>query len=105
LSLLVLFEVNLFNFVSGLFLDDKILLEIRNFDERLSPDLSQVRGKSIGEDLDIDDEGSEQNIEHLQSLYYCSIGYQSVRHELTSLRRLIPTSIIDNTSKNEEDAI
>jgi hypothetical protein len=102
LSLLVLFEVNLFNFVSGLFLDDKIL---RSFDERLSPDLSQVRGKSIGEDLDIDDEGSEQNIEHLQSLYYCSIGYQSVRHELTSLRRLIPTSIIDNTSKNEEDAI
>jgi hypothetical protein len=74
-------------------------------DERLSPDLPRGRGKSIGGDLDVDDEVSEQNIEPLQSLHHCSVGYQSVRHELTSPRRLIPTSAIKNTNKNEEDAI
>jgi hypothetical protein len=46
-------------------------------DERLGPDLSRGRGKSIGGDLDVDDEGSEQNFEPLQSLHHCSIGYQS----------------------------
>jgi hypothetical protein len=44
----------------------------------LSPDLLRGRGKLIGGDLDADDKGSEQNIEPLQSLHYCSIGYQSV---------------------------
>jgi hypothetical protein len=44
----------------------------------LGPNLSRGRGKSIGEDLDIDDEDSEQNFEPLQSLHNCSIGYQSV---------------------------
>jgi hypothetical protein len=47
-------------------------------DERLSPNLLRGRGKSIGGDLDVDDEGSEQNVEPLQSLYHCSIGYQFV---------------------------
>jgi hypothetical protein len=74
-------------------------------DERLGPDLLRGRGKLIGGDLDIDDEGFEQNFEPLQSLHHCSVGYQSVQHELTSPRRLIPTGTIDNTSKNEEDAI
>jgi hypothetical protein len=43
------------------------------------------RGKSNGEDLNIDDEGPEQNVEPLQSLHYSSDGYQSVhtRIELT----------------------
>jgi hypothetical protein len=34
-------------------------------DQRLSPDLSRGRGKSIGGDLDVDDKGSEQNVEPL----------------------------------------
>jgi hypothetical protein len=59
----------------------------------------------IGGDLDVDDEGSEQNFKPLQSLHHCSIGYQPVRHELTSPRRLIPASAIENTSKNKVDAI
>jgi hypothetical protein len=63
------------------------------------------RGKLIGGDLDVDFEGSEQNFKPLQSLHYCSVGYQSVQHELTSPRRLIPSSTIENTSMNEEDAI
>jgi hypothetical protein len=69
------------------------------------PDLPRGRCKTIGGDLDVDDEGSEQNFEPLQSLHHCSISYQSMRHELTSPRRLIPISTIENTSKNEVDAI
>jgi hypothetical protein len=59
----------------------------------------------ISGDLNVDDEGSEQNFEPLHSLHHRSIGYQSVRHELTSSRRLIPASAIEDTSKNEENAI
>jgi hypothetical protein len=39
------------------------------FDERLVPDLLSGSSKSIGGHLDIDDEGSEQNFEPLQSLH------------------------------------
>jgi hypothetical protein len=46
----------------------------------MSPDLPRGTGKSIGEDVDIDDEGSKQNFEPLQSLHHCSIGNQSIRH-------------------------
>jgi hypothetical protein len=74
-------------------------------DERLGPDLPRGRGKSIDGDLDVDDEGSKQNFKLLQSLHHSSIDYQSVRHEFTSLRRLIPSSAIENTSKNKVDVI
>jgi hypothetical protein len=47
-------------------------------DERLVFDLSRGRGKSIGGDLDIDEEGSEQNNCNLQSLHNRSVGYQHV---------------------------
>jgi hypothetical protein len=69
------------------------------------PDLPRRRGKSIDGDLNVDDEGSEQNFESLQSLHQCSVGYQSVKQELTSPRRLIPPSSIKKTSKNEVEAI
>jgi hypothetical protein len=46
-------------------------------DETLVPDLP--RGRSIGGDLDIGEEGSEQTIVTLQSLYHGSIGYQHAR--------------------------
>jgi hypothetical protein len=71
----------------------------------LGPDFLRGRGKLIGGDLDIDIEGSEQNFEHLKSLHHCYIGYQSVQPKLTSPRRLIPASAIENTNKNEIDAI
>jgi hypothetical protein len=74
-------------------------------DERLGPNLPRGRGKSIGGDLDVDDEGSEQNFEPLQSLHHCSIGYQSLQHKLTLPRRPIPVSAIEYTSKNKVDAI
>jgi hypothetical protein len=69
------------------------------------PDLLRGRGKLIGVDLDVDNEGSEQNFEPFQSLHHCSVSYQSMWHDLISPRRLIPTSAIENTSKNEVDAI
>jgi hypothetical protein len=74
-------------------------------DKKLGPNLLRGRGKSISRDLNVDDEGSEQNFKPLQSLHHCSVGYQCMRHELTLLRRLIPVSAIENTSMNEVDAI
>jgi hypothetical protein len=40
----------------------------------------EVRGKSIGRDLDVDDEGSEQRqFKPVQSLHHDSVGYQPMR--------------------------
>jgi hypothetical protein len=48
-------------------------------DSRMSPDLPRGTGKSIGGDLDVDDEGSEQHrFEPMQSLHHDSVGYQPV---------------------------
>jgi hypothetical protein len=45
----------------------------------MSPDLSGGMGKSIGGDLDVDDEGSEQcKFKPMQSLHHHSVGYQPV---------------------------
>jgi hypothetical protein len=49
-------------------------------DSRMSPDLLRGTGKSIGGDLDVDDEGFEQcRFEPVQSLHHSSVGYQPVR--------------------------
>jgi hypothetical protein len=74
-------------------------------DKMLDPDLPRGRGMLIGGDPDIEDEGSEQNFKPLQSLHHYFVGYQSMQHELTSPRRLIPAGTIENTSKNGGDAI
>jgi hypothetical protein len=50
-----------------------ILLE-----ESWGPDLAWGRGRSIGGDLDVGEEGSEQTIVSLQSLHHGSVGYQHV---------------------------
>jgi hypothetical protein len=48
-------------------------------DSRMSPDLLRFMGKSIGGDLDVDDEGSEHHrFEPVQSLHHDSVGYQSM---------------------------
>jgi hypothetical protein len=47
-------------------------------DERMGPNLPRGRSKSIHGDLDMDDEGSKQDVEPFQSLHHCSISYQSV---------------------------
>jgi hypothetical protein len=49
-------------------------------DSRMSPDHLRGTGKSIGGDLDVDDEGFEQcRFEPVQSLHHISVGYQPVR--------------------------
>jgi hypothetical protein len=60
----------------------KILLG-ESYDGRLGPNLPRGRSKSICGNIDVDDEGSEQNFEPLQSLHHRSVGYQSMQHELT----------------------
>jgi hypothetical protein len=46
-------------------------------DSKMSPDLPSGTVKSIGRDLDVDDEGSEQcRFEPVQSLHHGSVGYQ-----------------------------
>jgi hypothetical protein len=47
-------------------------------DERLAPDLLRGRGRPIGGDLDIGEEGFEQMIVTLQSLHHGPVGYQHV---------------------------
>jgi hypothetical protein len=46
--------------------------------ERLVLDLPRGRGRSVGGDLDVGEEGSEQMIVTLQSLYHSSVGYEHV---------------------------
>jgi hypothetical protein len=49
----------------------------RDYDSRMSPDLPRGTGKLIGEDLNVDDKGSEQRrFEPVQSLHHGSVGYQ-----------------------------
>jgi hypothetical protein len=45
----------------------------------LVPNLLRGRGRSVGGDLDVGEEGSEQTIVTLQSLHHDSVGYQHVR--------------------------
>jgi hypothetical protein len=48
-------------------------------DSRMSPDLLRGMGKSIGGDLDVDDEGSEKcRFKPVQSLHHGYVGYQLV---------------------------
>jgi hypothetical protein len=56
-------------------------------DERLVPDLLRGRGRSIGGDLDIGEEGSEQTIITLQSLHYSSVGYQYMRTRISLTKK------------------
>jgi hypothetical protein len=50
----------------------------------MSPDLLRGTGKSIGGDLDVDDEGSKQRqFEPVQPLHHGSVGYQLVRTRIS----------------------
>jgi hypothetical protein len=49
----------------------------------MSPDLPRGMGKSIGGDLDVDDEGSEQRrFKPVQSLHHGSVGYQPMHTQI-----------------------
>jgi hypothetical protein len=54
----------------------------------MSLDLLRGTGKSIGGDLDIDDEGSEQHwFEPMQSLHHGSVGYQPVHTQISLTKK------------------
>jgi hypothetical protein len=59
-------------------------------DERLVHDLPWGSGRSIGGDLDIGEEGSEQMIVTLQSLHHDSVGYQHVHTWVDLTKKVYP---------------
>jgi hypothetical protein len=71
-----------------------------HFDERLVPHLPRDRGRSIGGDLDIGEEGSKRTIVTLQLLHHGSIGCHTHRHKLALPRRL--SSCRCNREHNQE---
>jgi hypothetical protein len=69
----------------------------------MSPDLLRGMGKSIGEDLDVDDEGSEQRrFEPVQSLHHDSVGYQPV-HTRIGLTNKAMSLQANREHKQEQD--
>jgi hypothetical protein len=61
----------------------------------MSPDLPRGMGKSIGGDLNADDEGSEQRrLEPVQSLYHGFVGYQPVHTRIGLTKKAM--SLQDN---------
>jgi hypothetical protein len=71
-------------------------------DERLVPDLPWGGGRSIGGDLDVGEEGSEQTIVTLQSIYHGSIRYQHVQTWVNLTRKSYPNKC-NREHKREQD--
>jgi hypothetical protein len=70
-------------------------------DNTMSLDLPRGTGKSIGGDLDVDDEGSEQcQFEPVQSLHHGSIGYQHVRTRIGLSKKAM--SLQENREHKQE---
>jgi hypothetical protein len=63
---------------------------MRRNDERLVLDLPSCRGRLIGVDLDVGEEGSEQTIVTLQSLHHDSIGYQHAHTRVGLTKKAYP---------------
>jgi hypothetical protein len=73
-------------------------------DSRMSPNFPRGTGKSIGEDLNVDDERSEQHrFEPCSHYTTASLVTNPCAHELGSPRRLCPCKRIENTSKNRKE--
>jgi hypothetical protein len=67
----------------------------------MSLDLPRCMGKSIGGDLDIDDEGSEQHwFEPTPSLHHGSIDYQLVRTRISLAKKAM--SLQENQELKQE---
>jgi hypothetical protein len=60
------------------------------YDERLVLDLPWGRGRSIGWDLDVGEEGSKQAIVTLQSLHHDFVGYQHVSTRVDLAKKAYP---------------
>jgi hypothetical protein len=67
----------------------------------MSPDLPRGMGKSIGGDLDVDDESSEQRwFKPVQSLHHGSVGYQPVHTRIGLTKK--PMSLQANREHKQE---
>jgi hypothetical protein len=72
----------------------------------MSPDLPRGKGKSIGGDLDIDDQGSEQRrFEPVQSLHHGSIGYQPVRTRISLAKKAMSLQANQEHKQEQERTI
>jgi hypothetical protein len=72
-------------------------------DSRMTPDLLRGTGKSIGGDLDVDDEGSKQRrFEPVQSLHHGSVGYQPV-HTRIGLTKKAMSLQVNREHKQEQE--
>jgi hypothetical protein len=69
----------------------------------MSPDLPSGTGKSIGGDLDVEDEGSKQDrFEPVQSLHHGSVGYQPV-HTWIGLTKKAMSLQVNREYKQEQE--
>jgi hypothetical protein len=72
----------------------------------MNPDLSRGTGKSIGGDLDVDDEGSKQHrFEPAQSLHHGSIGYQSVPIRIGLTKKALSLQVNQEHKQEQERTI
>jgi hypothetical protein len=72
----------------------------------MSPDLSRGTSKSIGGDLDVDDEGSEQRrFEPVQSLHHGSVGYQPVHTQIVLAKKAMSLHANREHKQEEERTI
>jgi hypothetical protein len=72
----------------------------------MSPDLPRGTGRSIGGDLDIDDEGSEQRqFEPMQLLHHGSVGYQSVCTQIGLAKKAMSLKANREHKKEQERTI
>jgi hypothetical protein len=56
----------------------------------MSPDLPRGTSKSIGRDLNVDDEGSKQcQFEPVQSLHHGYVGYQPVHTQIGLAKKVV----------------
>jgi hypothetical protein len=70
------------------------------------PIFREVQGKSIGGDLDVDDEGSEQRrFEPVQSLHHGSIGYQPVRTRIDLAKKAMSLQVNREHKQEQERTI
>jgi hypothetical protein len=72
----------------------------------MSPDLPRGTDQSIGGDLDIDDEGSEQRrFEPVQSLHHVSIGYQPMHRRIGLTKKAMSLQANQEHKQEQERTI
>jgi hypothetical protein len=72
----------------------------------MSPDLPRGTCKSIGGDLNVDDEGSEQHwFEPVQLLHHGSVGYQLMRTRIGLTKKAMSLQVNQEHKREQERTI